>query len=844
MDFVFIFGNNKISKFLKSSLKSFGCLGVDHESRLKNPILAKPLAILDLADAAEPYPPDSLQDVKYLIDLAVKKSAPYIFVFKEGNNPERELSLINAIDFIHQYAKLMECRYAIVQIDDIYGKNINTNPILISYLKLLIKGKPWLDISSDLNDIYLLHENDLTKGIINIINETASGLSHCNYNLLPEEPITETELAHFISDLADLELIIRHVSDEPLLQEFKLLEIETVYPAGWKPEVTLESGLLELFENIGIPTPRSANEEKSRVKHIHIKIPVKAKIMVLTTILFASLLIPSAKFMKNLLFGFKYLKQSVQNLQNLDITLASENSQKAQEYLAKTRSLPLGIYLISIPAGIGTEDFSAIADTAVNINELAVGLSETTLNAIIESKTLALNKSAVLGTSTQLNPKNAFNRSIELADVSINNLKIIDQKIPFVKDQLTSISQVLQDSRNKLADMKNINPVLSEILGFQNPRKYLLLFQNSNELRASGGSIVFYGLIEADKGEIKVLRIDDTGSLDEQLELNSINIPPPLPVRKVLGQNQMNIKDAGWDPDFTENAKKISYLYKTASGENVDGIITVNLSFIKSLIGNKADTNTDSPSKLVSSFFKKTSDKNIDYHELIQSIYAGLSSKEILVYDSHESVLSSVLKNNWAGAIQTKSDDYLYVLDSNIGGNDANRHVSRSIQYDGFKPQKDSGYVRKVYIIYTNTIPENGGAKEDYLNYLRVIVPGDSRLNYAKITTNGKEKNITPEVEISSYATQAVYSIELLVPAGKTNMVTLEYESLDKDFAQQGIELLVQKQPGIENNPVKATFSYPTWTNKSPIPAGAVLSHGTITYSSMLNGDKRFEFPL
>ena len=75
-------------------------------------------------------------------------------------------------------------------------------------------------------------------------------------------------------------------------------------------------------------------------------------------------------------------------------------------------------------------------------------------------------------------------------------------------------------------------------------------------------------------------------------------------------------------------------------------------------------------------------------------------------------------------------------------------------------------------------------------------------------------------------------------------MVTLEYESLDKDFAQQGIELLVQKQPGIENNPVKATFSYPTWTNKSPIPAGAVLSHGTITYSSMLNGDKRFEFPL
>jgi len=130
-------------------------------------------------------------------------------------------------------------------------------------------------------------------------------------------------------------------------------------------------------------------------------------------------------------------------------------------------------------------------------------------------------------------------------------------------------------------------PVLSSfpnILGADQSKKYMILFQNSNEIRPTGGFIGSYGLLTFEKGKIKDLVIDDIYNPDGQIDLKGISVAPSEQIKTFLNEDKLHIRNANWDPDFPTSANTISDLYYRVTGEKLDGIIAVDLYFVQNIL--------------------------------------------------------------------------------------------------------------------------------------------------------------------------------------------------------------------------------------------------------------------
>src|SRR3989344_5241553 len=101
------------------------------------------------------------------------------------------------------------------------------------------------------------------------------------------------------------------------------------------------------------------------------------------------------------------------------------------------------------------------------------------------------------------------------------------------------------------------------------------------ELRPGGGFIGSYGLLTFSKGKITDFSIHDVYDADGQLKGH---IEPPFPIRRYLPQIHWYMRDSNWDVDFAKAASTSAYFLNAETGKTVDGVIGVDLSFVKNLL--------------------------------------------------------------------------------------------------------------------------------------------------------------------------------------------------------------------------------------------------------------------
>src|SRR3990167_1285870 len=116
--------------------------------------------------------------------------------------------------------------------------------------------------------------------------------------------------------------------------------------------------------------------------------------------------------------------------------------------------------------------------------------------------------------------------------------------------------------------------MLPELLGFTEPRTYLVLFQNNTELRPGGGFIGSYGVVRATNGKFEILDVQGTETLDKQAPA-SWRVQPPEVITRELGVDRWYFRDSNWSPDFVTNAKRAREFYVAEGGVARDSIQTV-----------------------------------------------------------------------------------------------------------------------------------------------------------------------------------------------------------------------------------------------------------------------------
>lgn len=360
--------------------------------------------------------------------------------------------------------------------------------------------------------------------------------------------------------------------------------------------------------------------------------------------------------------------------------------------------------------------------------------------------------------------------------------------------QFILLKQKTDQLNRGLKEFISLADSLKDFLGVSTDKRYLLVFQNNSELRASGGFIGSFALIDFSKGEIKNIEVPGGGSYDTEAGfLKKIKAPEPLS----LVRYDWHFWDANWWPDWPTSARKLAWFYENSDGSTVDGVISFTPTVIEDLLRiigpvdlkekyglvidadnfwletqklaeQKPDV-TREPKKIIGDLMNKiieelpkrlTKDNLVPLFKIIEE---SLNNKNILFYFTDEILQAKADDLGWSGRIKNTSGDYLNVINTNIAGGKSDRKIKQTIIHQA-KIQPDGSIVDELTIRRVHeAIKREPFSGVRNVNWLRVYVPLGSELLEAsgfkpvdKIFFDEEIDGLAADPEVSAGEAQAL----------------------------------------------------------------------------------------
>jgi hypothetical protein len=362
-----------------------------------------------------------------------------------------------------------------------------------------------------------------------------------------------------------------------------------------------------------------------------------------------------------------------------------------------------------------------------------------------------------------------------------------------------------------------ISEELADILGKNERKTYLVLFQNNTELRPTGGFIGSFALVTFEGGRMTDFSVSDVYSADGQLKGH---IEPPGPVKEYLGEASWFLRDSNWDPDFPTSAKRAEWFIDKEIDRQVDGVIAVDLGPARDILKHTGsiylpDYQMDITSQNLyektqeevhEDFFPGTHKKasfltalsrnlitiigDVDSAQklgILKAVYENLETRHIQLYLHNEKIQKSFSDLGWSGEVdqyqcgQNCYGDFLGLVEANVGVNKANYFVSRD---QSLVVTRQGGEIRRdLTITFINTANQGLGAAGKYKTYVRVLVPAGVRV----------EGNF--DVAEERGLTEIGFLAEVL--SGTSKSYTLRWTGADEE---KRYGLYVRKQAGTEDS--------------------------------------------
>jgi len=433
-------------------------------------------------------------------------------------------------------------------------------------------------------------------------------------------------------------------------------------------------------------------------------------------------------------------------------------------------------------------------------------------------------------------------RMAEADLVGIDN-SLIPEKY---KNYLDEYRGVLSQSQEFADSASVVMSGLPQLLGMEGEKKYIIWFQNSNEIRPTGGFIGSYATVSIDSGKIKNILIDDIYNPDGQIDVRNIKTTPPDPIKNYLDEEVLYLRNSNWDPDFTKSAKVFDDIYFKITGESVDGYIAVDLKFVESLLrvtgpvflaSYNEDINSenlDERAQYYSGFdYKEGSTdkksfltilggkllekifslKKEDFPKLVTELGRSLEERHLQISLNNNQINSLLSENKWDGSLVDTEGDYLYVVNANLGGTKSNYYVENKMTYEINSMTRDGLLRANLYLDYKNNAENDAWPGGPYTDYVRVLVKDGSKLTGAKIINNtGEETDIFKDVVVSKVGVYSSFETSFKLLPKESIRLVISYDLPQKaSITKEGssYSLYWQKQPGTGKDNYSFIFNPP-----------------------------------
>ena len=436
-------------------------------------------------------------------------------------------------------------------------------------------------------------------------------------------------------------------------------------------------------------------------------------------------------------------------------------------------------------------------------------------------------------------------------------------------EEFLALRSLFDDAVSTIVTIDTLGGLLASMAGFDDPRLWLVVFQNNAELRASGGFMGSFGLAKVDNGELSIVDIPGGGTYDHRGSFRK-NVVSPEPLHLI--NPVWEFQDSNWWPDWPTTAKKVMWFYEQGNGATVDGVVSFTPAFlervlditgpitlegeygfvidkynaydvIQTLSERKQDI-TREPKKIIDDLARTILEQrdtlitSENIPDIISLVLESIEERQLLVYWNEPSGQQVLADNGWDGSLVTAdTNDYLMVVHTNIAGGKSDRVIRDVVEVDS--SIATTGVIKNTVTLTRTHHGKEGTGFSGVRNvdYIRFYVPPGSRLlstegftkpdellfeeppeefayddDYLAIETN-KRYDDENDTEVFSSFGKTVFANWLMVDPGESRSVTLEYVLPETIAAMpEEFDFYIQKQSGWQGAQVDYTLSWPeTW---------------------------------
>jgi len=591
--------------------------------------------------------------------------------------------------------------------------------------------------------------------------------------------------------------------------------------------------------------------------------------------------------------GRNNLESGLLALENKNWSLATTNFENANENFIASDKAIKSLRVSWFPAKLkfGTQQLNSlnnlnassmiIARSALQVSKLAANIDPSSLNSEDNFQNLSLDKKAAfLQSLIALEPElNGLKANLSLALISLNNIPKFSILWP-IRAELKNLKEQLELGKNLISKTLPIVRLLPAFSGYPEEVHYLIMFQNNDELRPTGGFLGSYARLDiANFGEIKRLEASDIYHLDMP-SIGKTSYEAPAPITKYLGVENWYLRDANWSPDWPTAAKQIQEMFQAeslAAGQiepELDGVLAITPDFVANLLritgpitirgesyapenmqallqynvevaykeeGISSWDRKEIINELITELEKRLVDLPLSaYPELINRLSMSLEKKDLLLYFNNPSIQSVALSLNGAGEIQNVESDYFMVVDANLAAFKTDAVVKKNIHY---KLKEENNRLQSSLKL---SYHHEGGfdwRTTRYRSYTRVLVPLGSEL----INIDGLNIN---EADLTNYddydLNKRVFGFFWTIEPGRSRELTLSYylpENIKEQLNNRGqYELYVQRQAGSRNERLNIAIELNKDFNQiiPDIASSEFKKHGAY-WTEKLEKDQKFK---
>ena len=454
----------------------------------------------------------------------------------------------------------------------------------------------------------------------------------------------------------------------------------------------------------------------------------------------------------------------------------------------------------------------------------------------------------------------------------------ISARIAFAKKQIEDISATLEATAEHF-------PALLKLMGHKNPHRYLILLQNNNEIRPTGGFIGSYAIIDIRDGEIINLQVEDVYDIDGSY---GGYIEPHESLKDFT--DNWRFRDSNYSPDFSISGAKARWFLQKQGGPGVDTVIAINQGLLRDLleitgpvqVGEFGKLNSENynlllsyviegkiwgpedPKHILKVFIPAFKDEILQEKNIGavgSKLYRAVQQKHILMYSPDPDIQALFDASGTSGRVKEigEKEDYFSVINASIGGTKSDKFIEENIRHEtnierGGRIINDVTIKRShlwtddVYYYWRNILREYGfnempdqlidilGRGRNKVN-MRIFVPPGS------VLLESNDENIITGYDEELRKTYFFAIME--INAGEVGTLNIKYElpfTLDFRKPADTYRLTVQKQPGsrgsILNKTIQADDSL---KNLGYFPATARKdAAGRIIFATNLVYDRHF----